>query len=312
VPARSDNYTPRPYFEGVTIYARYGHEGIIPIVPGTKQPAESGITGRYPQLTAEECVLRAHMYPAHNLALRLPANTIGIDVDAYDGRSGGKTLRRLEAQYGKLPAAPLSTSRADGISGIRLFRTRTQERMVNSPGPGIEIVQRHHRFVMCWPSIHPRTGRQYLWQGTEELVPFADEIPVLPPRWEKGLRAPRRRFPVPAPTAPLPSHVAPSESLLRHIRAVAASIAALPKGSAANGPCNDAALKLSSYAPHDVSADVIRAVLRRGVDAWQDGHDRGYAAIDQGLSVIGTERHEPRPWTDSEGAGFELIEESGK
>ncbi|PNG96562.1 bifunctional DNA primase/polymerase [Streptomyces malaysiensis] len=312
MPARSDQYTPRPYFEGVAIYARYGHEGIIPIVPGTKQPAESGITGRYPQLSAEMSVCTAHLYPAHNLALRLPANVVGIDVDAYDGRGGDKTLRRLEAKHGRLPIAPLSTSRADGVSGIRLFRTRTQERLQNSPGPGIEIVQRHHRFVMCWPSIHPRTGAQYVWQNTTELVPFPDEIPLLPLRWEKALRATRRRTPVPAPTEPLPIRVEPSESLLRHIRAVAASLAALPKGSAANGPCNDAALKLSSYAPHDVSADVIRAELRRGVDAWQDGHDRGYLAIDQGLSVIGTDRHERRPWTDSEGAGFELIEEAGK
>ncbi|MFM9543394.1 bifunctional DNA primase/polymerase [Streptomyces turgidiscabies] len=312
MPARSDNYTPRPYFEGVAIYARYGHDGIIPIVPGTKQPAESGCTGRYPQLSARESVQRAHLYPAHNLALRLPANYIGIDVDAYDGRGGDKTLRRLEAKHGKLPTGPISTSRSDGVSGIRLFRTRTQERLVNSPGPGIEIVQRHHRFVMCWPSIHPRTRAQYTWQNTAELVPFADEIPILPLRWEKALRAPRRRTSVPAPTGPLPSREAASESLLRHIRAVAAELAALPKGSAANGPCNDAALKLSSYAPHDVSADVIRAELRRGVDAWQDGHDRGYLAIDQGLSVIGTERHEPRPWTDSEGAGFALIKEAGK
>lgn len=310
--ARSVQYTPRPYFEGVAIYARYGHDGIIPIVPGTKQPAESGITGRYPQLPREISVRTAHLYPRCNLALRLPANVVGLDVDAYDGRGGDKTLARLEAKYGKLPIGPVSTSRADGTSGIRLFRTRTQERLVNSPGPGIEIVQHHHRFVMCWPSIHPRTGAQYTWQNTAELVPFADEIPLMPLRWEKALRAPRRRFSVPAPTGALPSRETASEGLLRHIRVVAASLAALPKGSAANGPCNDAALKLSSYAPHDVSADVIRAELRRGVDAWQDGHDRGYLAIDQGLSVIGTDRHERRPWTDSEGAGFALIKEAGK
>jgi len=257
-------------------------------------------------------VRTAHLYPRHNLALRLPPNVVGIDVDAYDGRGGDKTLQRLERKYGALPRGPISTSRADGTSGIRLVRTRTQERLVNAPGPGIEIVQHGHRFVMAWPSLHPRTRQQYVWLNIDGLVPFADEIPLLPLRWEKALRAPRRRAPFPVAAESLPISETASESLLRHIRAVAASLAELPPGSAANGPCNDAALKLSSYAPHDVSADTIRQILREGVDKWQDGHDRGYLAIDQGLSVIGTERHERRPWTDSEGAGFALIKEAGK
>ncbi|MGW5568495.1 bifunctional DNA primase/polymerase [Streptomyces tendae] len=316
MPPRSYQYSPRPYFEGVATYARSGWDGIIPIVPGTKQPAEPGITGRYPQLSREISVRTAHLYPAHNLALRLPKGIIGIDVDAYDGRGGDKTLREFQARYGRLPRTIYSTSRGAGLSGIRLYRTHHTGRFrsdLGHIGPGVEIVQHHHRSVVAWPSLHPKTGAQYDWYfGNErlDLPPRPVDLPFLPPRVEAALRARKRRS-VPASAEALPISEKASESLLRHIRAVAASLAALPPGSAANGPCNDAALKLSSYAPHDVSADTIRQILREGVSRWQDGHDRGYAAIDQGLSVIGTERHEPRPWTDSEGAGFALIKEAG-
>jgi hypothetical protein len=48
---------------------------------------------------------------------------------------------------------------------------------------GVEIIQRHHRYVMCWPSIHPEGG-QYFWldeDGTVTTPPRAEEIPELPP-----------------------------------------------------------------------------------------------------------------------------------
>jgi hypothetical protein len=58
---------------------------------------------------------------AGNLALRLPPDVLGLDVDNYAGKTGADTIAQLTAQYGPLPAAPNSTSRDDG-SGIRLYR----------------------------------------------------------------------------------------------------------------------------------------------------------------------------------------------
>lgn len=313
--ARSDNYTPSPYFEGVATYARSGHDGIIPIVPGTKQPAEPGITGRFPQLSAEVSVQTAHLYPRHNLALRLPLGIIGLDVDAYDGRGGDRAIARLEAQHGALPPTFYSTSRGAGPSGIRLYRVHSQGRFRQGLKHGVEIVQHHHRSVVAWPSLHPKTGNQYAWyfgRSPErlDLPPMPSQLPFLPPRVELALRA-REYAPVPAPTEPLPSRVGAVPGLLRALRAAADSLAALPVGSAANDPCNFTALEFSKYAPHDTTADEIRAFLRSGVDKWVQGQDRGYAAIDQGLSVIGTERHRPQPWIDTVGAGFALIKEAG-
>jgi len=53
----------------------------------------------------------------------------------------------------------------------------------------IEIVQPHHRVVIAWPSIHPKTGQQYRWFGpdgtllAEGEVPRVEDLPELPERW---------------------------------------------------------------------------------------------------------------------------------
>ncbi|MFD5508432.1 bifunctional DNA primase/polymerase [Streptomyces sp. NPDC127051] len=294
----------------MAIYANLGWDGILAIQPNSKIPAEQFVTGRHPQLTAEECVWRSSLYPRHNIALRLPPNVIGLDVDDYDERGGAATLAKLQRRYGPLPAAPYSTARGAGPSGIRLYRLRKPVQLKSAIPGGIEIAQHHHRFVMVEPSIHPKTKEVYRWYAADgsllDTPPKPADLPYLPSRYVAALRA-FRRTSVPAPSAPLPSREEAPESLLGHIRAVAADIAALPRGSEANTPVNNAALKLSSYAPHDVSVEVIRAELRAAVDSWRDGHDRGYLAIEQGLSVVNGPQHEPRPWIDSEGAGFELV-----
>ncbi|MFE2293702.1 bifunctional DNA primase/polymerase [Streptomyces sp. NPDC059452] len=299
----------------MTTYARSGWDGIIPIRPGTKEPAVGGITGRYAQLTAEECVQIAHLYTQCNLALRLPRGIIGIDVDAYDGRGGDRTMRRLQMQHGQLPPTFYTTSRGPGASGIRLYRTRGQQRLKQAVGPGVEIVQHHHRFAVAWPSLHPKSGEQYEWYfGSSperlDLPPMPRDLPFLPPRVELALRAPERA-PVPAPTDPLPIRLGAVPGLLRALRAAADSLAALPVGSEADTPCNNAALEFSKYAPHDTTADEIRQILGSGVDKWVQGRDRGHAAINRGLSVIGTARHRPQAWIDKDGAGFALIKEAG-
>ena len=50
---------------------------------------------------------------------------IGIDVDHYISggkeKFGGDQLKELEAKLGPLPPTWISSSRSDGISGIRFF-----------------------------------------------------------------------------------------------------------------------------------------------------------------------------------------------
>ena len=135
--------------------------------------------------------------PDDNLALRLTDEEIGIDVDNYGDKNGAPTLAEGEKRWGTLPPTYRSTSRDDGVSGIKLFRvppgTVLHDRIkVPELGlGGIEICQRHHRFVMVWPSIHPER-RQYRWfnETTGEWTdnpPSPAHLADLPPKWIEGL-----------------------------------------------------------------------------------------------------------------------------
>ena len=58
----------------------------------------------------------------------------------------------------------------------------------------MELVQHHHRFVVAWPSVHPKTGGTYRWYGPdgelmpEGAVPRPEDLPELPETWLDGLR----------------------------------------------------------------------------------------------------------------------------
>jgi hypothetical protein len=187
------------YAEAKDLYWQPGWRGILQLNPGTKYPPPQGFTGHdgadpsYPDI----CTW-ADEHPDGNLALRLPDDIIGIDVDAYGAKTGATTLAEAENRWGKLPPTHRSTSRADGVSGIKLFRvppgTVLRDRIeFGDLGVGdIDVVQHHHRYVMCWPSIHPE-GRQYRWiaeiDGTEvDYVPNPDDLPDLPDNWLDVLR----------------------------------------------------------------------------------------------------------------------------
>jgi hypothetical protein len=97
------------------------------------------------------------------LAFRMPPGVIGIDVDAYKPE-GMRTLRELERQYGPLPSTYMSTSRDDGRSGIWFYRVPVGVAYAANPGDGIEVIQRHHRYAIVYPSIHEKTGEPYQWR----------------------------------------------------------------------------------------------------------------------------------------------------
>jgi hypothetical protein len=119
----------------------------------------------------------------------MPANVVGVDVDHYGDKTGGDTLTQLVEKFGALPPTVMSTSRDDGISGIRLYRIPVGA-VLPSKLDGIEFVQRHHRYAVVWPSIHP-SGRTYQWiderTGKPSDIPNITDLPELPARWLNGL-----------------------------------------------------------------------------------------------------------------------------
>jgi hypothetical protein len=251
-----------------TIYAAaypiYHQLGWAPIKlkAGTKFPPPAGFTGHdgadpsYPDMMAW-----AEEEPGGNLAIRLPADVIGIDVDAYDNKTGATTIAEAEKRWGRLPYSPRSTSRnGDRISGIRLYRIPAGVELrdrIEFPELGIgdvEICQRHHRYVMCWPSIHAKTGRTYQWLGIDSTTlepPYPADIPDLPPRWLEALTKPAHHDGAEVGSGEPPYNVRGALTEGEPTRRVAAKL-------------GEAILACAGTSRHDHTRDNVLALLRYG------------------------------------------------
>jgi len=190
-----------PYADAALVYWAAGWRGILPLPAGAKDPPPHGWTGADGAVPSYADVWAwREQHPSGNLALRLPDGLIGIDVDAYGTKQGGPSLRALVDTHGPLPATWRSTSREDGVSGISLFRVPDGLRWPGEAGAGIEIIQRRHRYVVAWPSIHPEGGK-YQWvddlQIPFEGAPGPDDFPWLPEPWVNGLTAGRLERDIP-------------------------------------------------------------------------------------------------------------------
>lgn len=164
------------YAEAAPMYVRLAWRGVLPLKRGTKFPPPTGYTGRgRPDPTYEQVNqwAQTEAYRDGGLCLRLPDGIIGIDVDAYNDKTGAATLEEAQKRWGELPPTVRSTSREDGVSGIRLYRVPPGTELAGGiqfrdMGIGdIDIVQHHHRYVNCWPTIHPE-GRPYRWIDERE------------------------------------------------------------------------------------------------------------------------------------------------
>lgn len=195
------------YGDNYQTYWDRGWRGIIPLPPKQKKPPPTGYTGQggidpsYPDChtwaepTASYTVTGREGGTSHitvgNIALRLPPNVIGIDVDDYGDKDGGRTLTQREHEWGTLPDTWRSTSRDDGVSGIRLFRAPEGLAWPNQAGHSIEMIHHGHRYLVAAPSIHPDTGKPYRWINRDGIttvdIPHIDDLPLLPAAWIEGL-----------------------------------------------------------------------------------------------------------------------------
>lgn len=237
-----------PYGAGHEVYLDAGWPGVLPLPPKAKSFPPKGFTGSdgaYP--TADQVRhWAANGHAAGNICLRVPDGVVGIDIDQYDDKAGFDELQALVARERaagrELPALAetcRSTSRS-APSGIYWFRVPAGTILDGAPLPGVEIVQRHHRYAVVWPSLHPN-GMQYQWimPGGElaDRPPTPDELPLLPPEWVALLS--RRRAPDrPAQNAPAGEHREATWSPKVH-SALAGAVAALNGG----GARHDAAMK---------------------------------------------------------------------
>ncbi|MDW5610012.1 bifunctional DNA primase/polymerase [Mycolicibacterium sp. D5.8-2] len=191
------------YGAAFDIYHRLGWPSVLPLKRATKWPPPTGYTGYDgidPSYADMQAWADSDEYRDGNLVLRMIA-MCGIDVDAHSGKTGAATLAECEKRCGTLPPTYRSTSRSDGVSGIRLYRIPDGVKLVSEiefPELGIgavEICQRHHRYTTCWPSVHEDTGEVYRWidelDGTVmDNPPAYLDIPELPQKWLEFLTEP--------------------------------------------------------------------------------------------------------------------------
>ena len=191
------------YATAAGAYAQAGWTCVIPVPPEAKYPPPEGFTGaggRDTDATALEYFAGAN--PGWSVALRMPDGVIGIDVDHYTKggvvKTGADQLAERIAQWGPLPSTWSSTSRGSsngggpGLSRIMFFRV-PPGKYATTLGPDIEIIQRHHRYAVVAPSVHPDIGATYGWYTPDdhrsERPPAPSELAELPETWVTGLAA---------------------------------------------------------------------------------------------------------------------------
>lgn len=190
---------PRTYADHVAEYAQAGWPCILPVPPGDKFPPPSGFTGAEGRDTDPlQLVAWAGSHAHSSVALRMPDGVLGIDVDQYLKKGvqkhGAQTLNALIEQLGPLPATWSSTARGDaggpGPSRVMLFQVPAQRYTPNLTAGGtgdIEIIQRHHRYIVVAPSINPETKTAYCWYDPQGMpsdrVPGPMDLAPLPEPW---------------------------------------------------------------------------------------------------------------------------------
>lgn len=186
-----------PVFAGAAmLYHQAGWPAVLPVPPETKSPPPTGYTGAEGLDTPAELLASwaSGKYAAYCVALRMPDGVIGIDVDQYlkgeRQKRGAETLAGLIEKWGPLPETWTSTARGEGPSRIAFFRVPVG-RYASVIQPDIEIIQRHHRYAVVWPSLHSELGTVYTWYAPDGTVatrlPGPADFPELPPSWLAGL-----------------------------------------------------------------------------------------------------------------------------
>lgn len=188
------------FAEAAELYFLLGWDP-LPLPAGEKNPPPSGFTGRAGRDVTDELLEEwASSWRKANLALRMPPGVVGVDVDQYTknghDKTGQDTMDMLVARLGELPPTWRSSARgAENPSGQRFYRVSAGTELRNGL-PGIEFIQRHHRYTVAWPSTNPdAAGAMYRWyrpDGSEsDTVPTPLDFPWLPEAWVAHLRSDR-------------------------------------------------------------------------------------------------------------------------
>lgn len=202
--------TDSPYVSAAEAYRAAGWMGTIPLGRGKKWPPPAAWTGYgapYPtdrdvkQWVGEDIGFGL----GQNIALRMNSDpkgwdVVALDVDAYKG--GHETMLTLIEKLGPLPLTYSSSARfdTDPHGGHYFFRTLHVVSYLGEAGPGVDILNHHHRYAMVWPSTNPDYNNAvYRWRDPigqvmpEGHVPDVHDLAELPDPWRAHLTSKRER-----------------------------------------------------------------------------------------------------------------------
>ena len=163
----------------------------IPLPKNKKKNPPAGLTGANGQdLTKEQIEDESwDNYPKSwngNIGTRAPEGVIGIDIDNYGHKLGYQNFLSFLA-IDELPPTWTSSGR-DLPSGIYWYKA-PKNKFQSNPCSGVEIIQRHHRYALVYPSVvnDQDANRKYIWRTPEgnysENPPTIDELAELPVEW---------------------------------------------------------------------------------------------------------------------------------
>lgn len=183
---------PGPFGSAANQYVAAGWLGVLPLA-GKKNILKSLTGGEGMDAGSDRQYLNEllYHYGDFNIGIRMPEGVVGLDVDDYGEKHGAETLTQLAERAGPLPVTWTSTARGAGASRTHFFRFRHDGPLRWRNQPGIDIIQRGHRYSAVWPSINPDTDTMYRWWNPDgemiDEIPHQIDLAELPQSWIEAL-----------------------------------------------------------------------------------------------------------------------------
>ena len=148
--------------EAALKYASFGWY-VFPCIG--KEPL--GTTHGFLSATRDEKVIRFwwENHPERNIAIATGTDFSGlvvIDIDDKNGKCGSAVLRDWELEHGELPETVTAISGSGGTHYY--YYTSKPIKSKQDIMEGIDI-RANGGYIIAPPSIHPDTGRPYMWEG---------------------------------------------------------------------------------------------------------------------------------------------------
>ncbi|MGR7025683.1 AAA family ATPase [Geodermatophilus sp. URMC 62] len=173
-----------------------GWSSALPLPYEQKKSPPVGYTGAEGRLPTDEDynTWDAQVGDYYNIAVVMPPNVVGMDVDVRDGKRGDLVMAEATERLGDLPPTYSITARgADSISRIYLYRRDRTDRLrgfLGGPADGVEIIQRTHRYIVGPGSVHPDGGTYTVYDPSGQPIeglPAVEDLALFPDAWEEDL-----------------------------------------------------------------------------------------------------------------------------